>query len=240
MRSCSVYENKDMRGVTGDTLRPGGMFLTDRAIEICDFKNGDKILDVGCGMGVTVEKLKSIYNLNAFGVDPSEKLLELGKKKYGDRNIQIGRGEELPYKDKFFRGVMAECTMSLMEDFRKTIQECYRVLEDEGYLIVSDVYARKPEYLEEVQKHNINSCMRGLFNINILKDEIINSGFEIICFEDWTDLLKQLMVKIIFKYGSMSVFWEIATCSSCGDFQEKLTLCKPGYFLLIAKAHSKK
>ena len=94
MRSCSVYENEDMRGVTGDTLRPGGMFLTDRSIKICEFKHGDKILDVGCGMGVTVEKLKSIYNLDAFGVDPSIKLLELGKEKYGNHNIALGRGEE--------------------------------------------------------------------------------------------------------------------------------------------------
>jgi len=77
--------------------------------------------------------------------------------------------------------------------------------------------------------------MRGLFNIDILKETIVNSGFEIICFEDWTNLLKQLMVKIIFKYGSMSIFWEIANCSSCGDFQQKLTQCKPGYFLLIAQ-----
>jgi len=235
MRGCSVYENKDMRGITGDTLRPGGMFLTGRAIEICNFKQNDKILDVGCGMGVTVERLKSIYNLNAFGVDPSVKLLELGKQKYGNHNIEIGRGEELPYKNEFFKGVMAECTMSLMEDFKKTVMESNRVLEDKGYFIVSDVYARRPEYLEEVQKHNVNSCMRGLFNIDILKEAIVSLGFEIICFEDWTDLLKQLMVKIIFKYGSMSVFWEIATCSSCGDFQKKLTLCKPGYFLLIAQ-----
>jgi len=232
---CTVYENKDMQGITGDTLRPGGMFLTDRAIKICEFKQNDKILDVGCGMGVTVEKLKSIYNLNAFGVDPSLKLLQLGKEKYGNHNIELGRGEELPYENSFFKGVMAECTMSLMEDFKKTIMESNRVLEDKGYFIVSDVYARRPEYLEEVQKHNVNSCMRGLFNIDVLKKAIVSSGFEIICFEDWTDLLKQLMVKIIFKYGSMSAFWEIATCSSCGDFQKKLTLCKPGYFLLVAQ-----
>ena len=232
---CTVYENKDMQGITGDTLRPGGMFLTDRAIKTCDFKANDKILDVGCGMGVTVERLKRVYDFNSFGVDPSTKLLELGREKYGNHNIDLGRGEALPYENLFFKGVMAECTMSLMEDFKKTIMESNRVLEDKGYFIVSDVYARRPEYLEEVQKHNVNSCMRGLFNIDILKEAIVSLGFEIICFEDWTDLLKQLMVKIIFKYGSMSVFWEIATCSSCGDFQKKLTLCKPGYFLLIAQ-----
>ncbi|HEY8804687.1 MAG TPA: methyltransferase domain-containing protein [Clostridium sp.] len=235
MKGCSVYENEDMLKVTGDTLRPGGVFLTDRAIEICNFQAESKILDVGCGMGVTVEHLKSLYNLDAFGVDPSVKLLELGKNKYGNHNIELGRGEELPYKNELFKGVMAECTMSLMDDLKKTITESYRVLQDKGYFIVSDVYARRPEYLEEVQKHNINSCMRGLFNIDILQETIVSSGFEIICFEDWSNLLKQLMVKIIFKYGSMSIFWEIATCSSCGDFQQKLTLCKPGYFLLIAQ-----
>lgn len=235
MKGCSVYENEDMISVTGDTLRPGGVFLTDRAIKICDFKAENKILDVGCGMGVTVERLKSLYSLDAFGVDPSLKLLELGKEKYGDHHIKLGRGEELPHTNEFFKGVIAECTMSLMDDFKKVITESYRVLQDKGYFIISDVYARRPEYLEEVQNHSVNSCMRGLFNIDILKDAIVNSGFEIICFEDWSNLLKQLMVKIIFKYGSMSIFWEIATCNSCGDFHQKLTLCKPGYFLLIAK-----
>ncbi|HEY8803518.1 MAG TPA: methyltransferase domain-containing protein [Clostridium sp.] len=235
MKSCSVYENEDMIKVTGDTLRPGGVFLTDRSIKICNFKAENKILDVGCGMGVTVERLKSLYNLDSYGVDPSLKLLGLGKKKYGNHHIEIGKGEELPHKNGFFKGVMAECTMSLMDDFKKTISESYRVLQDKGYFIVSDVYARRPEYLEEVQNHNVNSCMRGLFNIDILKETIVSSGFEIICFEDWSNLLKQLMVNIIFKYGSMSIFWEIATCNSCGDFQEKLKLCKPGYFLLIAQ-----
>ena len=235
MKGNCVYENEDMIKATGDTLRPGGVFLTDRAIKICDFQAGDKILDVGCGMGVTVQRLKSLYSLDAFGVDPSVKLLELGKEKYGNHNIDLGRGEELPYKNEFFNGVMAECTMSLMDDFKKTVMESHRVLQDKGYFIVSDVYARRPEYLEEVQNHNVNSCMRGLFDIDILKETIVNSGFEIICYEDFTELLKQLTVKIIFKYGSMATFWEIATCNSCGDFHRKLTLCKPGYFLLIAQ-----
>lgn len=235
MKSCSIYENESVRRITGDTLRPGGFLLTDRAIKICKFEIQNKIIDVGCGMGETVERLKDKYNLDAYGIDPSIKLLQLGKEKYKNNNLQYGKGEELPYKDCFFKGVLAECTMSLMEDYEKTIMESKRVLEQNGYFVVSDVYARKPEYLEAVQKHNIKSCMRGLFNVNILMDKIINSGFEIVCFEDWTDLLKQLMVKIIFKYGSMSIFWEMATCSSCGDFQQKLTLCKPGYFFLVAK-----
>lgn len=159
-------------------------------------------------------------------------MLELGREKYGDHNIKVGSGEELPHKDKFFDGVMAECTMSLMDDFKRTISESNRVLKDRGYFIISDIYARRPEYLDEVQKYNINSCLRGLFHIEILKEAIEESGFKIVLFEDWTDLLKQLMVKIIFKYGSMSVFWNVATCSNCGDFQKNLPFVNQDIFYL--------
>jgi arsenite methyltransferase len=235
MKSCTIYENEGMRGITGDTLRPGGTLLTDRTVELCNFKPDDRILDVGCGMGVTVNRLKNLYGFNVYGVDPSIKLMNLGMQKYGSIQIQQGCGEELPFKNSFFKGVLAECTMTLMDDYKKTINESHRVLEHGGYFTVSDVYARYPEYLEDVKKYDIKSCMRGLFNIEELKEALISSGFEIICFEDWSDLLKELMVKIIFRYGSMSVFWETAACSSCGDFQKKLTRCKPGYFFLIAR-----
>lgn len=223
MKSCSVYEDDTVRGITGDTLRPGGFLLTDRAVEICRFDSKDKILDVGCGMGETVERLRSIYDLDAYGIDPSVKLLQLAKEKYGNINLQHGKGENIPYGNSSFKGVLAECTMSLMEDYEKTIMESKRVLEQNGYLVISDVYARKPENLEDIQKYDVRSCMRGLFDIDILMDKIKNCGFEIICFEDWTDLLKQLMVKIIFRYGSMSIFWKMAACSNCGDFQQKLS-----------------
>jgi len=237
MNSCLVYENEDMRKVTGDTLRPGGFFLTDRAIELCNFKANDKLLDIGCGMGVTVDRLKNVFKMNAFGIDPSQKLLGLGREKYPNNQIKSGMGEEIPYKDSEFNGIFAECTMSLMQNIEKTIMESNRVLQDKGYFIINDVYARSPEHLGEVQNYNISSCMRGLLDIDILKKLIESSGYKITYFEDFTVLLKQLMVKIIFKYGSMSIFWKAATlgCGNCDDFQEKLKLCKPGYFLMVAQ-----
>ena len=237
MKSCLVYENEDMRKVTGDTLRPGGFFLTDRAMELCNFKTNDKLLDIGCGMGVTVDRLRNVFKMDAFGIDPSQKLLGLGREKYPNNEIKLGMGEEIPYKDLEFNGVFAECTMSLMQNIEKTIMESNRVLRRNGYFIVNDVYARSPEYLGEVQDYNISSCMRGLLDMDVLKKSIESSGYKITYLEDFTELLKQLMVKIIFKYGSMSMFWKVATngCTNCVDFEEKLKLCKPGYFLMIAK-----
>ena len=65
MTSNAVYENSNIRCVTGETLRPGGFLLTKRAVSNCGFEKDQKILDVGCGMGATVKFLIDEYDLKA-------------------------------------------------------------------------------------------------------------------------------------------------------------------------------
>ncbi len=234
MKTNNVYENDGVRCVTGDTLRPGGFVLTKRAVSLCNISKDQRVLDVGCGMGATVDFLRKEFGIEAFGIDPSEKLINLGKQQ---NNLPLisGRGELLPYENESFDAVFAECTLSLMDNYQKTIQEIHRILKPEGFIIISDVFAKNPEYIEELKNINVKSCLRGVFDMGALLGKIEDNGFEVVDLEDWTSLLKQLMVDIIFKYGSMNRFWNVTTCGSCGDFKTKLSLCKPGYFLLIAK-----
>lgn len=231
----AIYENDSIKCVTGETLRPGGFFLTERAISLCNVKNKNlKALDIGCGMGATVNYLQTEFGIETYGIDPSEKLIKQGRDKY-KLPLIMGRGESLSYEENFFGLVFTECTLSLMEDYRKTIEEVYRVLKPGGYFIISDVFAKRPKYIEDLKKTNVESCLRNLLDLDILYLEIEEAGFEKIILEDWSSLLKQLMVDIIFKYGSMREFWNITTCGNCDDFREKLGLCKPGYFLMIGQ-----
>jgi arsenite methyltransferase len=235
MTKNSVYEDDSIRCVTGETLRPGGFFLTERAISLCNInKKGIKALDIGCGMGATVNYLQTELGIEAFGIDPSEKLLKLGRDRY-DLSLVKGEGECIPYEGNFFDLVFTECTLSLMEDHRKTIKEAYRVLKPHGYFIISDVFAKRPEYIEDLKRTEVRSCLRNLFDLDILSVEMGDAEFKILFLEDWSSLLKKLMVEIIFKYGSMKEFWNITTCGNCDDFREKLGLCKPGYFLMIGQ-----
>jgi arsenite methyltransferase len=237
MGVTNVYESEHMSCVLGDTLRPGGFKLTDTSVKFCEFLSGDNVLDIGCGRGNTVEYLNKKYLLNSYGIDPSKVLLQEGKNINPELKIKEGRGECLPFNNESMNGVFAECTLSLMEDLEKTIQETARVLKKEGWFVITDVFARNPQYLYLMQEFSFNSCMRGLHDIENLKINLQNYGFEIMLFEDYTDLLKELMVKIVFTYGSMNTFWSKATsCSTnCSQFQQVLSKCKVGYFLLIAK-----
>ncbi len=236
-RCSKVYESEDIRLVTGDTLRPGGFILTDRAMNFCHFPKEKKILDVGCGIGTTVEYLSTAYRVNAIGIDPSENLLQKGKIRNSKIKIYKGQGENLPFLDHEMDGVFAECTLSLMEDVDTTISEISRILKEKGYFIMTDVYARNPEWISQLRNFSIESCIRGVWDIQELKNKLTREGFNILLCEDHTNLLKQLVMKIIFIHGSMSVFWNKTTnCSgNFDDFQEILSKCKTGYFLMIAQ-----
>lgn len=237
MSTSNVYESKHMSCVLGDTLRPGGLELTDKGVDFCKFEKDSRILDVGCGRGNTVEYLKERYSFDSYGIDPSKVLLEEGKIRNPELNIFEGIGEKIPFDDDYMDGIFAECTLSLMEDLPAALNETHRVLKNNGYFVITDVYAKNPEYLELLNKFSFNSCLRGLHDIEKLKSALESIGFKVMLLEDYTHLLRELMVKIIFKYGSMNVFWSKATsCSTnCSEFQKVLSECKVGYFLLIAK-----
>ena len=237
MKCCNPYESDSMREITGETLRPGGFNLTERAVQFCKFSSNDIVLDLGCGMGATVGYLYGTHQIKAVGIDLSEKLLDIAKEKQGYADFVLGIGESLPFEERKFNGVFAECTLSLMNDLDSTINEVFRVLKSGGWFIISDVYAKNPEFIKELNKFSFNSCMRGLHDLNLLRGTLERFGFEIILSEDYSHLLKELLVKIGFGYGSMGDFWNITTdnCIDGCEFQEMLKLCKPGYFMFFAR-----
>lgn len=94
--SCPLYEGRPIRDVTGDTIRPGGFAITDRALAICSFAAGARVLDVGCGVGATVEHLICRYHLDAVGVDPSSVLLGQGRRRHPGLPLWEAAGENLP------------------------------------------------------------------------------------------------------------------------------------------------
>ncbi|WP_031513698.1 DVU_1556 family methyltransferase [Desulfofalx alkaliphila] len=236
-KMCRLYEGSAVRQVTGDSIRPGGFQLTDRALEICAPAPGAAILDVGCGTGATVEYLIEKYNYKAVGIDPSEVLLAQGRQRRPDLPISQARGEDLPFKGGEMDCVFAECTLSVTEHPDAVLKECHRVLKDKGHLVVSDLYIKNRELTAELRKLPLASCITGATTRNELEKKLGKAGFKLIFWEDHTDLLKQLVFKIIMSYGSMNNFWQQAGAESfdCCCVQGIIKRARPGYFLLVAQ-----
>jgi ubiquinone/menaquinone biosynthesis C-methylase UbiE len=232
----NLYESGAMQKVLGETLRPGGTELTKRALEYCRFKSGDRILDLGCGTGATIKCINDFYDFHVTGLDISEKLAAQAGRLNPGVDIVVVSAENTTFENSAFDGVLAECTLSLMDNLEKSIEEINRITRRKGWLIISDVYVKNTEYMDELKKLSVGTCLKRPHDLKNLRELLNRNRFNMLILEEHDNLLLQLLADIIFEYGSMDKFWEYASGSSIDgkSFQNILKKSKLGYFLLIA------
>ncbi|NTV91301.1 MAG: hypothetical protein HGA22_13235, partial [Clostridiales bacterium] len=107
-----------------------------------------------------------------------------------------------------------------LEDKEAAISEAKRVLKPGGWLVISDVYYRSGAELDEIP------------------DMLVRLGFKIKLLQDRSDLIRQMVIESIMRYGSTDKLWEYLCPCGAGHFsdedRERIKRLKPGYFLLIA------
>ncbi|MBK8021119.1 MAG: class I SAM-dependent methyltransferase [Chloroflexi bacterium] len=229
-----LYEQPPLLRIAGDAIRPGGLDLTDRAMSLCALEPGAWVLDAGCGQGATVEHLASRYRLRAVGVDPSAFLLRAGLERAPSAPLIQAVGEALPVASDLFAAVFAECTLSLM-DRERALAEFHRVLHDDGWLILTDMYARDPAGAAELRHLPVRSCVAGAVSREELIASVTAHGFSVRLWEDHTDALKRFAARLIWEHGSLANFWQCAAQTDGSVLDGAVTLSRPGYYLMIAQ-----
>ena len=104
-----------------------------------NLKEREKVLDLGCGNGRWYPVFKE-KKVDYFGVDNSEKLIEIAKENFPDAKFFVGDALNLPFSDNFFDKVYSIALLHHIpsEDFRiKVLKEAKRVLKSGGILILT-------------------------------------------------------------------------------------------------------
>ncbi len=112
----------------------GRAFIIETFLEKLELLPNPVILDVGCGTGETTKALRN-YGI-VWGVDISEKALEFCRKQ-GLQNLKQSGACELPFDDSFFDAVSMLDILEHVEEDEKALQEVYRVLKSNGYLLIT-------------------------------------------------------------------------------------------------------
>ncbi|MBN1796649.1 MAG: class I SAM-dependent methyltransferase [Sedimentisphaerales bacterium] len=97
-------------------------------------KSTDRILEIGCGIGLVVNELtKKGYDIA--GTDISTEAIEYGRKKFPEINLKVHAAERLPYDDESFDVVLSFDLFEHISEIDKHISQVYRVLKNRGYYL---------------------------------------------------------------------------------------------------------
>jgi arsenite methyltransferase len=236
--AISPYESGLSRAETGMerdcALRPGGVELTERAIQWGGWGAGERVLDLGCGQGHGLDALRR-RNIVALGLDPSRDALALVRRALPSSQVVAGRGEGLPFAPAVFDGVLAECSLSVTADPDAVLAGIARVLTPGGRLVATDMYARA-EGEEDAPDPALPRCLAGLVGVKIWRRRLERAGLVLDVWEDHSRVLGALMAALLFELGTLAPLW-----GGAGDGPDAARVARavrqlrPGYQLFVAR-----
>lgn len=133
-QQAATYDN-DIKGQHARSLYP---VILKKLSEI----TYHTALDLGCGTG---EMMKLILQQNEdkslYGIDLSEKMLDVAKEKLGNRvKLTLGDSEQRPFPDSFFDVVYCNDSFHHYPAPNKVLSEISRVLKPKGVFLMCDCW----------------------------------------------------------------------------------------------------
>lgn len=110
-------------------------------LDFLDPKKGQRVLDIGCGTGISLEPLLD-RGLSLTGIDPSPYMLDMASKRLGSKvDLHKGYAEDLPFEDNAFDCAVFFTSLEFTERPAKAIEEACRVAKDTVVICVLNRYA---------------------------------------------------------------------------------------------------
>lgn len=130
-------------------IHPGGRASTERLLGWADVRAGDRVLDIGCGVGTTAVRLAGEHGARVVAADISPLMLDRAAATVAAAHlahqIQLENADilALPYPDGAFDAVVAEA-VTMFVDRPPAAAELTRVTRPGGRVLATEFYWRRP------------------------------------------------------------------------------------------------
>lgn len=141
-----------------------GQWYRRWALRQAGLRLGMRVLDVGCGPGLTTQAALSLAGPTGYviGLDPSAGMLREARKGPCGNLIQ-GVGEELPFPDGVFDFVSMGYALRHLSDLRVAFREYRRVLRPGGIVLLLEISRPRSAALLTASRFYIRTVMGAAF-----------------------------------------------------------------------------
>ena len=139
----------------GLTKHMGSMDATRRLVKMCHIKGGERVLDVGTGVGATPAYLVKVLGCRVVGVDLLERMVQQAREtarasRVGDRvALVVADARRLPFTDGAFDAVMMESLNVFFEDKLDAIRGYVRIARPGGHVGLTEMTWLSPPSTEK-------------------------------------------------------------------------------------------
>ncbi|MEK9130126.1 MAG: class I SAM-dependent methyltransferase [Patescibacteria group bacterium] len=191
-------------------------------------KNGDKILDLGCGNGRVFELFKN-KKIDYIGVDNCKKLIDIARKKYRatDATFFVRDALYLPFEELKFDVVFCIATLNHIPSKKlqiRVLENIKRVLKKDGILIMTNWNLYQGKYFLFIVKSFFQKIISFFSKKKVkldfgdllipwkLKDKTIRRYYHAFTMNELSQRFKQVKFNVIEKYytkkGKKTNWWK--------------------------------
>jgi len=191
LKACcaDLWSHPGVRLLAGEALRPGGLDLTRRALDLADLSTGARVVDVGSGPGVTLGELVARGHL-AIGADYSR---TLAAESSATAPTVVADAERLPFGDGSLDGAVMECVLSAVPDKAAAVRAIRHALRPGGVLVLTDVVVEGPLPPPLDSFAGWVACAAGALGADGYADLLAGEGLGLVVREDHGDAMAALV-----------------------------------------------
>jgi len=161
---------------------------------------GKKGIEIGIGSGIFAQQLGI-----EFGIDPSENMLELARKR--NLNVVNGFAENLPFPSDSFDFATFITSICFIENPEKALNEAFRILRKDGEIIIAfiDRESRLGQILNKERESSKFYSVASFYSVSEIISMIKNNGFKTSeIFQTLTDIDTHLIEQPLKGFGKGS------------------------------------
>ena len=121
-------------------------------LDYLELQDGDRVIDLGCGMGFYLMAMEKLRRLRLIGLDGETERLQRAKMECSTPGLSSGDIHQLPFADGAFDKVLISEVLEHLTDDSAGLRQIYRILKPGGILSISVPHTNYPFWWDPINR----------------------------------------------------------------------------------------